>query len=383
MSPRVQRFGRGVLGAAGPALAPQLGRGVAARVGDPDRGRGERHLAEVLDVEVVVQRGTGRRLHGPDLVDRDRRLPHRRARVHVAERADDLIPGQHLQRPEARAGRLLAAPRRPLALGRRGVRGRIGRRDGDLRERVAPRVHLLGPRRVVTGGGDEHPVVHQQVEAAGIVPWFELLPHGQPRREPVPEVAAARVGHGRGVDRPVTAAERPGGERAGVRAAPVARAGVHQLLAQRVAAAGRPDVVEHVVPGVVGDGPWLAVVEHAVAVVVREDLEPRQPRLTVVALPVRVAVEELGARRGAGARVDRLRRDVVLHVRGLRGRRARVHPDRRVGQAVVAERVGEHLGEVDARLAEAALRDLGLVRAGQGVGDVARRWVRPGRRRRP
>ena len=233
MSPGSSVPGVASVGAAGPALAPQLGRGVAARVGDPDRGLGERHLAEVLDVEVVVQRGTGRRRHGPDLVDRDRRLPHRRARVHVAERADDLIPGQQLQRPEARAGRLPAAPRRPLALGRRGVRGRIGRRDGDLRERVAPRVHLLGPRRAVTGGGDEHRVVHQQVEAAGIVRWVELLAHGQPRREPVPEVAAARVGLGSGVDRPVAAAERPGGERGGVRAAPVARAGVQELLAQR------------------------------------------------------------------------------------------------------------------------------------------------------
>ena len=85
------------------ALAPQLGRGVAARVGDPDRGRGERDLAEVLDVEVVVQRGTGRRGHRPDLVDRDRRFPHRRARVHVAERADRPDP-----RPAAATARSCA-----------------------------------------------------------------------------------------------------------------------------------------------------------------------------------------------------------------------------------------------------------------------------------
>ena len=100
-----------------------------------------------------------------------------------------------------------------------------------------------------------------------------------------------------------------------------------QRLAQPVAAVRRLDVVDDVVAVAVGDRERLVALLDAVVVVVGPDQEARDAGLAGVAHAVGVQVIELRTGGGAGADVERLRADVVLHLRRLRARRARVHPD--------------------------------------------------------
>ena len=168
-----------------------------------------------------------------------------------------------------------------------------------------------------------------------------------------------------GVDRPpATRQARAGpsepavGARVRERASPVvgrAPPGQHEPLAQPVARA--VDVVEHVAPAAVADRGRLAGVEFPVVVVVREDLEAGDPGLVRVAHAVGVEVEELRPLGRAGAQIDRLRRDVVLHLRRVGRRGARVHPDRAERVAAVRELGPEQRVEVQRRLAEPERRD--------------------------
>ena len=165
----------------------------------------------------------------------------------------------------------------------------------------------------------------------------------------VAEVLAGHVRRRRAVDAGVGAREVAAGAR-GLRrrADPAARAAAarRELLPERVGAARILDVRDRVVAARVGVGERLAGVADAVVVVVGPDAEAGEPGLTRVLDAVLVEVVVLRAGGGAVADQQRPRRDVVVEVGGVRGRRPRVHPDRAEREARRAERVVEQRRQV-------------------------------------